>query len=267
LLFEGKPCLMKPLILLMLLGVCASCSTYQYVTVSSSLSNQNPETFTAENDTAKIAYEFSGENGPVKISIYNKLRIPLYVDWNQSALIVNDTRKNYVDKISSIDAELNSSRSRWMNSTTQTGTIQGTVKSKEISGFIPPQSWAKESQLTLKSDFFQFPGQTTGKEMKRVSGVITRSISYPRDQSPFVFRSYLTLSIQADFSSPIHFDHEFWVSEIMQAQSAPKNFPVQPNRFYIKKTSNTGAYVVVGAVGVAAVVVMSKGIEAKNSLD
>lgn len=256
---------MKPLFYLVLLCVCASCTTYQYATISSPLSSQTSDTFIAENDTAKIAYEFSGENGPVKISIYNKLQIPLYVDWSQSALIVNNNRKSYVNKNASIDAQLNSTQTRWLSSTTQTGSIKGEIKSHEVSGFIPPQAWARESQLTLKSDFFQFPSQTTGKEMKHVNGVITRSVSYPRENSPLSVRSYLTLSTQTDFSSPMHLDHEFWVSEIIQTQSTPKNFPARPNRFYIKKTNNTGAYVLVGAVGVAAIVVMSKGMEAKNS--
>jgi hypothetical protein len=233
---------------------CTGCSTYQYATVSSSLSNQNSEAFTAENDSVKIVYAFSGQDGPVEISIYNKLQIPLYVDWSQSALIVDNNRKSYVNKNSTINAELNGTETRWMNSTTQNGTLKGTITSHEVSGFIPPQAWARESQLTLKSDFFKFPNQTTGKEMKRVSGVIVKSVSYSREHSPFSFRSYITISTQADFSAPLHFDHEFWVSEITQTQSAPRNFPIQANRFYIKKTDNTGAYILVGAAGVAAVV-------------
>ncbi|HNC30155.1 MAG TPA: hypothetical protein PKX08_09130, partial [Cyclobacteriaceae bacterium] len=73
--------------------VCTGCSTYQYVTVSSPLKTQNE--FIAENDTVKISYDFSGEQGPVKISIYNKLSTPLYVDWSKSALIIGDMRKSY----------------------------------------------------------------------------------------------------------------------------------------------------------------------------
>lgn len=257
---------MKPYLFAVLCLWCTGCATYQYATVSSSLNNQNSETFFAENDTAKIAYEFSGEHGPVKISIYNKLQTPLYVDWSHSALIVNNNRESYVNKSSSIHAELNGTETRWMNSTTQNGTIQGTITSHEASGFIPPQAWARESQLTLKSDFFQFPAQTTGKEMKRVNGVIVKSLSYSREESPFSFRSYITLSTRADLSSPIHVDHEFWVSEITQTQLAPKNFPPRANRFYIKKTSDTAAYAVLGGLaGVTAIVFIITAQESKKA--
>lgn len=258
---------MKPTCLLAILCLwCTGCATYQYATVCSSLNNQNSENFFAENDTAKIAYEFSGENGPVKISIYNKLQIPLYIDWSQSALIVNNNRESYGNKNSSIHAELNGTETRWMYSTTQNGTLQGSITTHEASGFIPPQAWARESQLTLKSDFFEFPTQTTGKEMKRVNGVIVKSLSYSREESPFSFRSYITLSTRADLSSPIHFDHEFWVSEIAQTQSAPKNFPHLINRFYIKKTTNTAPYVLVGAAGVVAILFVITAQESKKAL-
>lgn len=243
---------------------CTGCTPYQYATISSSI-NQSSEGFVVENDTVKIAYAFDGENGPVKISIYNKLQTPLYVDWSKSALIINDNRTSYANKNSSLDAELNATQSRWMNSTTQTGTIQGTIKSQEASGFIPPRAWAKESQLSLNPEFLKLPAQPV-KEMKRVKGVAVKSFSYSREQSPLAFRSFLTLSAHTDFSNPIHFDHEFWISEISQTQSLPRNFLTQPDRFYSKKHNNTAAYLVGAAAGVAAILFIVEAQETKRSL-
>lgn len=231
---------------------CTGCATYQYATISSPLKDEKSNTFVVENDTAKIMYDFSGEKGPVKISIYNKLKVPLYIDWAKSALIAADVRKSYSNKNASLDAELNGTETRWMNSSSQTATIRGTITSGEVSEFIPPRAWAKESPLKLSADFFQLPSQAGNT--KHTNGAITKSVTYSREHSPLSFRSYLTLSTHPDFSVPIHFDHEFWISEITQTQSTPKNFPIQANRFYIKKTNKTGPYVAGAAVGVAALV-------------
>jgi hypothetical protein len=246
---------------------CTGCVTYQYATVSSSVKHEDSKIFVVENDTARIMYDFSGEQGPVKISVYNKLKVPLYIDWSKSALIVEDVRKSYSNKNSSLAAELNGTETRWMNSTSQNATIKGTITSSDASGFIPPQAWARECQLSLSPDFFLLPAPATKHDKKRVNGIIVKSFSYSQEQSPFTFRSFLTLSSNPDFSSPIHFDHEFWVSEIFQTPSGPKTFTMQPDRFYIKKSSGGNeALLVAGAVGVAGIMFMTMQ-ENKKALD
>ena len=36
-----------------------------------------------ENDSLKITYSFWAENGLITFAIYNKLNVPLYVDWKK----------------------------------------------------------------------------------------------------------------------------------------------------------------------------------------
>ena len=43
--------------------------------------------FLLENDSLWIAYCFKGENAPIRITVFNKMTKPLYVDWAQSALV------------------------------------------------------------------------------------------------------------------------------------------------------------------------------------
>lgn len=229
--------------LALLIVVCTGCSTYQYATISSPLKKENQHEFIVENDTVKITYDFSGEQGPVKISLYNKLSTPLYVDWSKSALIIGDMRKSYSDKNLSLAAEMNGTETRWMNYTSQSATINGKLTSGEVSGFIPPKSQAQETPLTLSPKLFQLPTAANEKNRKMEDGIIVEFKSYTLNESPLTFRSYLTLSTKADLSAPIHLDHEFWVSEVFQTLNGPKKFSTKPNRFHLKKTSYAGACV------------------------
>ena len=43
-----------------------------------------------------MVYNFNGINAPINITIQNKLQVPVYIDWQRSALIVNDKAISYV---------------------------------------------------------------------------------------------------------------------------------------------------------------------------
>src|SRR5947209_4687068 len=74
-----------------------SCSIYQYATIESSTMNKNEKKeFVTENDTLRLVYNFNGINAPINITVQNKLNVPISIDWQRSALIVNDTAISYV---------------------------------------------------------------------------------------------------------------------------------------------------------------------------
>lgn len=223
---------MKPLILLLLLALCASCSTYQYVTVDSPIKSKDSHAFIVENDTVRLAYDFSGQQGPVTITIYNKLSIPLYVDWSKSALIVGDERIPYHSNNSTINADLTSTGLQ--NSTYRTASLAGVIKSDDAFSFIPPQSLVKERQRILKPDLFKLSNIPSVPENDKVNGMKVTSFPFTRENSPLIFRSFLTLSTDQRFNSPIYFDHRFWVSEVRQTLAEPTNFVYQSDRFYIR---------------------------------
>jgi hypothetical protein len=257
---------MKSSIFLILCMLCAGCAKYQYVTLSSALQDKKQQELVVENDTLKITYDFSGEDGPAQMTIQNKLTTPLYIDWTKSALIIGGTRASYSDKNLTLAAAVSGSEIRWLNYSSQSATIDGTLTSNEISGFIPPAAKAQETLLKLKPKFFALPTVADKKDRKYVDGIIVEFLSFSDKESPLVFRSYLTLSTNADLSSPMHFDHEFWVSEVFQTTTGPKKFSTKPNRFYLKKTSNAGAYVL-GAAALGGVVWALQYKNEKASLD
>lgn len=132
-LFTFKPSAMKVSSLIILSWIfCTGCSTYQYATLSSPLKKENQHKFSIENDTVTISYDFSGKEGPINVTVYNKLSIPLYVDWAKSALIVGNTRKSYTNENVALQAELNGSETRWLSSASQTATINGTLTSNKL---------------------------------------------------------------------------------------------------------------------------------------
>jgi hypothetical protein len=203
--------------------------TYQYATISSSIDEGNADLLSTETDTLKIAYDFRGEKGPVKISIYNKLDVPLYVDWSKSALIVENIRTLYWNKKSIINAEVTTSR--YQSGVSRTSTLEGTLINQEAVSFIPPKSWTKEYTLNLNPDFFTVSSFT---EKDKVNGQVVKSASFTKENSPLRFRSFLTLSSTPDFKSPRYFDHNFWISEISQTSAGPRYFDLKDDQFFVK---------------------------------
>ena len=71
----------------------SSCSlklTHLYETKPLSSTSNKDNTF--ENDTLKIIYSFWSEGGVFSFSVYNKLSIPLYIDWKKSSFIKNSDK-------------------------------------------------------------------------------------------------------------------------------------------------------------------------------
>ena len=71
-----------------------SCVSYKIGTVSSDSKELN-NNLVFENDTIRISYNFWGKNGLAGFDVYNKLNIPIYLDWKKSAFIPNDKMMSY----------------------------------------------------------------------------------------------------------------------------------------------------------------------------
>ncbi|MFL5744717.1 MAG: hypothetical protein ACJ751_08635 [Niastella sp.] len=84
-----------PLILL-LFPFFIACNKYQYSTISSSQLEKNEiNELVFENDSLKLVYNFMGSDLGPNIFIENKLQEPVYIDWRESALIVNGHTYSY----------------------------------------------------------------------------------------------------------------------------------------------------------------------------
>lgn len=270
-------------LLSLLLGLSA-CSSYFY----SSLSSNDPagemnerNEFVQENDSVCITYSFNGENAPVKISIYNKLNEPLFVDWQRSALIVGDVSTSYFHENATISGKTESRSSgdayKWSRRYTLTdnsssGSFSGEVQMPKGVESIPPKSRIESVMLELDNlSFKDIPNHEYKKQpfAKSNSELVSLQVrEYTEDDSPLRFRSYLALYTtypNGDKKEYRSFERSFYLSTLVKAGNvAPSNFLAiqkgEGNCFYVhdyKKGRNAGLIIGAVAIGTAGVVLDS----------
>ena len=67
----------------------SSCSSYYYSTLASNDRSGRYDVnkdFVIDNDSVCIIYNFHGEDGPVLVTVQNKMDEPLFVDWQMPFL-------------------------------------------------------------------------------------------------------------------------------------------------------------------------------------
>ena len=90
----------------------SSCSSYYYSVLESNdaVGEKNDDKdFVIENDSVCISYCFYGEDAPISITVYNKMDEPLFVDWQRSALIIDDVATSYYQENAPIQGQTESS--------------------------------------------------------------------------------------------------------------------------------------------------------------
>jgi len=265
---------MKPMMIV--IGVLAlswsSCSTYQYITVASPDISQNSQhQFVAENDTMKLTYDFNGSNGPVHITVFNKLDKPLLIDMNRSALIVNDKAISFYSGKVELMASLNTSTYRSYIPgivSTSSGTVSATGTLPAGMIFIPSGSYITQSPLVITNqnlenipdDKFHTERYTADDQ----SVYKMKTAGFTAASSPLVFRTYLTFVQDDADKKAITWQHSFYVSEVKQSTAGPYNvnFSNAGDQFYVSKVNN-GAQVA-GTAAVVAVVATAAAVGANN---
>jgi hypothetical protein len=242
----------------------SSCATYQYATVSSDMEMNDSHEFLVENDTLIIKYSFKGPNCPVRIQVQNKLDRPLYIDWKRSAIVLNNTSHTYWRNIQKIDATATGyqvgvsqspapgtvyNRSSWT-----TTDISGALTGEEALSFVAPRSMKESHMLSIDSKIFKMEGKPVDIQ-KEMNGTRTkvRVYKFEKDESPLQYRSYLTLSTDADFKTEFTSQNEFWVSEVVNSGSSPREFLKDNDKdiyFKTELTSAGTAFAVIGIFGV-----------------
>jgi hypothetical protein len=216
---------MKLSILIAAIGlVCSACSTYQYAVIDSDV-KKTAGRIVFDNDTLQIHYKFGGNNGPATVGIVNKLDVPLYVDWHRSSLILEGKSLSRFPESARFQAVSTTTNFASWNYTTSD--IRGTVEQPRPQGFVPPGSYIQSLPVYL-DDQFSIPTPQLNTKVAR--GRTQKFKNFDKEDSPLLFRSYLTVSSAADFSEPMVFDHEFWVSEVAQSSVGPANMKQYRNR-------------------------------------
>lgn len=256
-------------IVLPLLTSClmSSCTTYQVMTVSSPVAQQNKSSeFIIDNDSLEISYNFNGQNGPIRMQIRNKLEKPCYVDWKRSALVVNDRAISYAAKTIEINGDLSGSSysitRRYSVSNTE---LHATAEIPSDMDFLPPQAYVVRYLPAITNQPVEYlPDSIFTKKKLPATGAMENQIvetvkvaSFTAETSPLVFKSYLTFMIGDTLAKPVAYQHNFYISELVKTSMSPEmlNGDTRGDRFYVVGRAdtdnvNTGYGVVKGAASV-----------------
>lgn len=176
-----------------------------------------------ENDTVKIVYSFWSENGSYSFSVYNKLNIPLYIDWKKSSLVKNNDKLNYwSDEIlTKSSSKRNSAYSYYGYSllSSESG-FSSSIKPEQVT-FIAPKSTVYKIQFALhsKSDpklpetasIINVVSSDNPKKKAKIS-----FIDYDEKNAPLFFRNFMTLSTSDKFEKEFYIDNGFFVFKISE---------------------------------------------------
>jgi len=222
--------------------VLVSCSTYQVNVLSSTNTTKDDKTgvFNFENDSVKITYSFYGNNAPVSIQVFNKLDKPLYIDWQRSAAIIGDNAVSYMPNQVNILGSYSGQSYSWQNRprsiagnySSTSGTVSAVADLPKTTTFLPPHSQISNVPILLTKDRLQLPDSGFRKERVYLfagdSSMRTniQVASFVKDNSPFKFKSYLTLYTQnGNEITPTAYQHEFFVSKVVNTITEPYNLP------------------------------------------
>ena len=196
-------------------------------------------TYKYESDTLLINYSFWYNKGIMAFSIYNKLSIPLYIDWKRSSFVSNIYKFNYwsdevVTKGKSFTSSAGSSYGGIFRyngpliipyltlnntSTVSSSTFESKAVKPERITFIPPKSviykstyFLTERDYTEKIGAMQSIEKRADNPKRKKTTIYTRNFS--EANSPLVFRNFMTISSSEDFKNESYIDNGFFVHEI-----------------------------------------------------
>ena len=216
--------------LLVLPFVFSSCLVAHYTRIGSSQLVQNDKSnFVFENDTLRVVYNFNGSGGPLKISIENKSRHSLQVDWKKSALIMEGNVASYYRPAAAVNGNLVSAGSG-------VHSINGLVTGEESIQFLPPGSVISKRPGRIggisadNKALFKQPWISEGKGYRRLK---YKELNYPEPESPLKFRSFITILTGEGNETTL--DHSFYIS----SRIAYMNREMVPD--HIRNAGNTYA--------------------------
>jgi hypothetical protein len=259
---------MKNLILLLLIATAmSSCKSYMISTVSSDNASKDESSgaLYIENDSVKITYAFTGENSQLAVEVFNKLNEPVYVNWGQSAVVLDNKAYSFVGDKLTFDGNTNTTTPIYNSSGSidTYGNFAGSVNLSKDAGFLPPKSLTTRSIFALNNiNTFKLVDASFVKKpmnFSNGSGVIyVKEANYDAAASPIQFRCFITLhTIKDGTPKPFSYEQSFWVSKIVKSPSNPSEiatYQYLPGNVIINsKTTGFGTAItgiaLVGATG------------------
>ena len=243
-------------IAVMALLLFSSCSTYQYTTISSSNLEMNDlQEFEFVNDTVRIIYNFNGQNAPVTVTVENKLRVPIFIDWHNSSLILNGRSVSYAPLQINIDGTTHANSYNYGGGesgySSGTGNLSAVASLPPSVDFVPPYSYFTRNSIGITN---KFNDDVPATAYQKVQYAVTEGYSIPvkaavftESSSPLRIRSYISISIGNRDAFPVAYEHSFFISQLIRSSQGPgtiwANGVHRGNQYFVQKISNGGAAV------------------------
>jgi hypothetical protein len=211
----------------LLFFVSCATTTFQYSTINSpDLVKNDRHEFVVENDSLKVIYNFFGKSGPIHISIQNKMGVPVYIDWQRSAIIVNGKVKPYATSEMKIEGSFEGSSYNFRNSgySVNGGQLQAKAVLPPTIDFIPPRAIINKNPMYVSGFNGRIPDTAFHKLKYAVAEGVTvkvKKATFTEATTPLGFRSFITYMVGEPGTKPFAFESSFFVSEVMNTGSGP----------------------------------------------
>jgi len=248
-LYQHKSYEMKNLTFIILsfaIATLSSCTSYQIITLESTLEQPSTDGFVYEDDTISVLYTFNGTNAPLDVNIYNKLNTPLYINWNQSSVIINGQSFPLNPTQSKVNIDYSEVSTEYIYSSYTQGSGDGTIWHDDRSGFIPPQSNITIQGMNIWNTFLSPNNAKNENTIIKPDGSKVTEYTFDLQSSPMDFRCYLTYS-DCPEETWKYLDHQFWIESYYKCVDC--KLPTNGNIFYLSKSTGAGT-----AVGTAALI-------------
>lgn len=214
--------------------------------------------FVIEGDSLDITYDFYGENAPIRVGVYNRMSKPVYIDWRQSGVVIDEQTVTYRTSLENFRGGITKSGdfSRYLN---------------DPDGFETVRPYVKQNTQVLELTNFNFRDipDSRFREMRTQADLFGanreyKCIKYDEDNSPIYIFTFLTIYEKADdMTNPLIFEAGFYLSELINGEStSPSHIAAfkqqRGDSFYVrikkenawKKVSNASSKVVGGVANV-----------------
>ena len=249
------------LITTLLLNGLSSCTTYHYAFInagSREVEQNDDGDFVQEDDRVSVTYCFFGEELPIQITIRNKTERPLFVNWNESALIVEDAARTYANRKMPIRGETASTTYTYHDNISGRETISesrgqfvGETILPEGITFVPPYSKITKTPIVIDDlELNKIPNALFTKQTFETNGnsFDIRRANFTERDTPLRFKSYLTFfttNTSGRRDRTWSQEQSFYISEMIRAKNMrPQNVDEFVHRrgdfFFVADRSNIG---------------------------
>jgi len=222
--------------LLLMFFALTGCGTFYYTTMNSyddTLVQADDGSYINNDSDIVVTYSFSEYNGELVYHIENRSDDPISVDWNKSVISVKDKVYQNVSQ-GKISGNVSSQNLPYYSS----GSFNGKVELPNERLYIPPGEKTSYTPIAM-SQIFDLDAIPKSSFQKGYIGVsVVRTAQFTKENSPLVFRSYLTIVNEKANTERVIKD-EFYVSHVTRTKEKPLGLSSdardKKNLFYIYK--------------------------------